>query len=56
MTNLKYAKLKKAQEELDQEELEPCPICGERRFWGEMRKIGCMECYFQNYLKRTKQE
>ena len=45
--------LKKQQEELDKELMEPCPDCGSPRTWGEYKEIGCMECYYQDYLKRT---
>ena len=43
--------LKKKQEELDDEEMEPCPLCGSPRTWGEIREVGCMECYYQDYIK-----
>ena len=51
-----YEQLKKEQDELDAEELEPCPDCGSPRTWGEVKEVGCMECYYQDYLKRTKQQ
>ena len=51
-----YEQLKKEQDKLDEEELALCPDCGSPRNWGEVREVGCMECYYQGYLKRIEQQ
>lgn len=51
-----HEELQIKQNELDVEELEPCPDCGSPRTWGEVREVGCIECYYQDYLKRTRQQ
>lgn len=51
-----YEQLKKEQDELDAEIMSPCPDCGSPRTWGEIRKVGCLECYYQDYLQKTGQQ
>ena len=53
MASKKEDILKKKQEELDKEPMEPCPDCGSPRTWGEYKEVGCMECYYRDYLKRS---
>ncbi len=51
-----YEQLKREQDKLDEEEMSPCPKCGSPRNWGEVREVGCIECFYQGYLKRTNQQ
>jgi len=51
-----YGQLKKEQDILDAEDMGLCPECSSPRTWGEYKEVGCMECYYQDYLKRTKQQ